>query len=91
MNKTELVKQIAATSGLSQTQAERCLNAFTTTVAETLSQGDRLALPGFGTFEPRQRAARTGRNPQTGAELKIPASTIPAFKADQTLKGAVNS
>lgn len=91
MNKMELVKRIASTADLSQAQAERCLSAFTTIVTDTLSQGDRLALPGFGTFEPRQRAARAGRNPQTGAELQIPASTVPAFKAGQSLKDAVNS
>lgn len=89
MNKSELVKQIATTTDLSQAQAERCLSAFTESVAKTLSQGERLTLPGFGTFEARQRAARTGRNPQTGAELKIPASTVPAFKAGQGLKDAV--
>lgn len=91
MNKTDLVKQIVSTAELSPTQAERCLSAFTTVIAETLSQGDRLVLPGFGTFAPRQRAARIGRNPQTGAELEIPASIVPTFKAGQGLKNAVNS
>lgn len=89
MNKKDLVKQIAATADLSQAQADRCLNAFITVVTGTLSQGGRLTLPGFGTFETRQRAGRTGRNPQTGAEIEIPASTAPAFKAGQTLKDAV--
>ncbi|MDN3525295.1 HU family DNA-binding protein [Halomonas sabkhae] len=89
MNKSELVKQIAATTDLSQAQAERCLTAFTDSVAKTLSQGDKLTLLGFGTFETRERAARTGRNPQTGEEMTIPSAKVPAFKAGQGLKDAV--
>lgn len=91
MNKTELVAQIAASADVSKAQATRVLDAFIETVATTLSNGDKLSLLGFGTFEPRQRAARSGRNPQTGAELHIPASTVPAFKAGQSLKHTVNS
>lgn len=89
MNKSELVKQIATTADLSQAQSERCLTAFTDAVAKTLSQGDKLTLLGFGTFEARERAARSGRNPQTGEEMTIPAAKVPAFKAGQGLKDAV--
>jgi len=91
MNKTELVAKIAASADVSKAQASRILDAFIETVATTLSNGDKLSLLGFGTFEPRQRAARIGRNPQTGAELQIPASTVPAFKAGKGLKDAVKS
>lgn len=91
MNKAELVSQIAASADVSKAQATKALDAFVASVTATLSNGDKLSLPGFGSFEPRQRAAREGRNPQTGKEIKIPASTVPAFKAGKTLKDAVNS
>ncbi|MCE8005289.1 HU family DNA-binding protein [Billgrantia ethanolica] len=91
MNKKDLVKQVAAFADLSHAQANRCLNAFIATVTDTLSQGDKVTLPGFQTFEARQRAGWTGRNPQTGADIEIPATTSPAFKAGQTLKKAVNA
>ena len=89
MNKTELVMAMAEKAGLTKKDAEKALAAFTDVVAETLKKGDKIALVGFGTFEARQRAARTGKNPQTGAEVKIPATTGPAFKAGKALKDIV--
>jgi DNA-binding protein HU-beta len=76
-------------SGLSKRDAEKAVNAFIETVSEALRQGDRVSVVGFGTFEVRQRAARKGRNPQTGKEIEIPASRTPAFKAGKTLREAV--
>ena len=90
MNKTELIDAIAKESGLSQKDSEKALKAFTDTVAATLKKNDKITLVGFGTFETKKRAARTGRNPQTGKEIKIKASTAPSFKAGKSLKDAVN-
>ena len=90
MNKTELVAAIAEKSGLSKKNAEAALNALTSAVEGALKKGDKVQLVGFGTFETRTRAARTGRNPQTGAEIKIAASKNPAFKAGKALKDAIN-
>ena len=90
MNKNELIGQIAAKSGLSKADANRALNAVTETIAEALKKGESVPLIGFGTFEVRERSARTGRNPQTGEELKIKASKVPAFKAGTALKATVN-
>lgn len=90
MNKTELVAAMAEKSGLSKKDAEAALTAFTTTVAEALKAGDKIQLVGFGTFEVSERAARTGRNPQTGAEMVIPASKAPKFKAGKALKDGIN-
>lgn len=89
MNKSELVSAMAAKANLSKKDAEAALNAFTDVVADTLKKGDKIALVGFGTFETRERAAREGRNPQTGATIKIAASKVPAFKAGKALKDAV--
>ena len=89
MNKTELVAAIAEKAELSKKDAEKALKAFTETVAEQLKNGDKIQLVGFGTFEVRHRAARKGRNPQTGAEIEIPASKVPAFKPGKALKDAV--
>lgn len=89
MNKTELVAQIAENCDLNKTQAAAALSATIDAVTGALSKGDTVALPGFGTFSVKERAARTGRNPATGAELKIPASRAPGFKAGKTLKDAV--
>ena len=83
MNKTELVAAIAEKAELSKKDAEKALKAFTETVAE-------IQLVGFGTFEVAERAARTGKNPQTGKEIKIPASKAPKFKAGKALKDTVN-
>lgn len=89
MNKTELVVAIAEKAGLSKKDAEKALAAFTEAVTETLKKGDKIALVGFGTFETRKRAAREGKNPQTGATVKIPATTVPAFKAGKALKDSI--
>lgn len=90
MNKTELVDAIASSADITKTQANKALDAFLETVTETLKKGDKVILVGFGTFETRHRAARTGRNPRTKEELTIPASTAPVFKAGKKLKDAVN-
>ena len=90
MNKTELVAAIAEKTGLTKKDAEGAVKAFTDTVAEQLKAGDKIQLVGFGTFEVAERAAREGRNPTTGATIKIPASKAPKFKAGKALKDAVN-
>ncbi len=90
MNRKELIDALATKTGSTKADAERNLAAFIDVVTETLAAGDDIALVGFGTFEVRERAARIGRNPATGAELKIAASKSPAFKPGATLKAAVN-
>ena len=90
MNKTELVAAMAEKAGLTKKDAEAALKAFTETVAEELKKGEKIALVGFGTFEVSERAAREGRNPQTGAPMKIAASKAPKFKAGKALKDAIN-
>ena len=87
MNKTELVAAIAEKAGLSKKDAEGAVKAFTDTVAEQLKAGDKIQLVGFGTFE----VAETGKNPQTGEAIKIPASKAPKFKAGKALKDVVNT
>ncbi len=91
MNKTELVAAIADKTGLSKKDAEKALKAFTDTVAGELKKGGKVQLVGFGTFEVASRAAREGRNPQTGKAMKIAASKAPKFKAGMALKAAVNA
>lgn len=90
MNKTELVAAIAEKADLSKKDAEAALKAFTEVIADALKKGDKVQLVGFGTFEVSERAARTGRNPQTGEEMNIPASKAPKFKAGKALKDMVN-
>ena len=90
MNKTELVAAMAEQAGLSKKDAEKALKAFTDTVAAELKKGGKIQLVGFGTFETSKRAAREGRNPQTGATMKIAASKAPKFKAGKALKDIVN-
>lgn len=90
MNKTELVATIAEKSEISKKDAERALNAFTDTVSDALREGDKIQLVGFGTFEVSERAERTGRNPQSGETMVIPASKIPKFKAGKALKDVIN-
>lgn len=80
MNKTTLIAQIAEKSGLTRKQAEAAFTAFTDTVTEALKADDKVQLMGFGTFEIKERPARTGRNPATGAAIEIPASKTPVFK-----------
>lgn len=91
MNKADLIKAIAAKTGLNQKTSEAALNAFIASVEESLKKGEKVVLVGFGTFEVRQRAARKGRNPQTKKEITIPASKAPVFKAGKGLKDMVNS
>lgn len=90
MNKTELVAAIAEKAGLSKKDAEGAVKAFTDTVAEQLKAGEKIQLVGFGTFEVAERAARTGKNPQTKEEIQIPASKAPKFKAGKALKDTIN-
>ena len=90
MNKNELIEAIADKTDSSKAQAARTVTALTETITEVLQKGDSISLPGFGTFEVRERSERTGRNPKTGEQLKIAASKVPAFKPGTTLKAAVN-
>ncbi len=89
MNKTELIAALAEKAGLNKRDAEKALNAFTDVVTDTLIKGDKVQLVGFGSFEVKDRAARTARNPRTGDELTVPASKAPIFKAGKALKDAV--
>lgn len=91
MNKTELIDAIAASAEISKASAGRALDATLEAVTGALQNGDSVALIGFGTFATKERAARTGRNPQTGKELEIAAATLPTFKPGKALKDAVNS
>ena len=90
MNKAELITTIAQKSGLAKKDAEKALTAFIDTVSETLKNGDKVSLVGFGTFEAKQRAAREGINPRTKEKITIPASKSPTFKAGKALKDEVN-
>ncbi|MCR4761982.1 MAG: HU family DNA-binding protein [Lachnospiraceae bacterium] len=90
MNKAELVAAIAKEAGLTKVDAEKALKAFTDTVSKELKKKGKVQLIGFGTFETAKRAARTGRNPQTGKDIKIPAAVVPKFKAGKALKDIVN-
>ena len=90
MNKSELIDAIAEKGGLSKTDAGKALDATIASITEALKSGDTVTLVGFGTFSVRDRAARSGRNPQTGETIQIAAATIPAFKAGKALKDAVN-
>ena len=89
-NKSESLNAIADETGLSKKDTEATINSFVNVVTNALENKDKVQLIGFGTFETRVRAARTGRNPQTNEEIKIPASTTPAFKAGKALKERVN-
>ena len=91
MNKTELVAAMAEQTNLSKKDAEAALKAFIDVVSEELKKGEKVQLVGFGTFEVSERAAREGRNPQTGKEMTIAASKAPKFKAGKALKDAVNA
>lgn len=90
MNRNELIEAMATKTDSSKADAARAVTALTEIIADTLQKGDSLSLVGFGTFEVRERSARTGRNPKTGEELKIAASRVPAFKPGAALKAAVN-
>lgn len=91
MNKSELIDVIAASADISKAAAGRALDACLTGIEEALKDGDQVTLVGFGTFSVKERAARTGRNPQTGAPINIAASKTPSFKAGKSLKDSVNS
>ena len=91
MNKTELVAAMAEKAELSKKDSEKALKAFIDVVSEELKNGGKIQLVGFGTFEVSERAARTGKNPQTGAAIQIPASKAPKFKAGKALKDDVNA
>lgn len=90
MNKSTLVDQIASEAGITKTQAEHALNSFTKGVSDTLKKGESVTLVGFGTFSVSHRAARNGRNPQTGATIKIKATNVPKFSAGKSLKEVVS-
>ncbi|MCB5189065.1 HU family DNA-binding protein [Methylobacillus caricis] len=90
MNKTELIEEIAKEAGISKAAAGKAVDAFTASVTTALKGGDTVTLIGFGTFGVSARAARTGRNPQTGKEIKIAARKAPSFKAGKALKDALN-
>jgi DNA-binding protein HU-beta len=90
MNKSELIDAVAQSADISKAAAARAVDGFIAAVTDALKKGEQVTLVGFGTFLVREREARTGRNPQTGAEIKIPASKLPSFKAGKGLKDAVN-
>lgn len=90
MNKTELVAAIAASAELSKKDSEKAVKAFVDVITNELKKGSKVQLVGFGTFEVAERAARTGRNPQTGDAMEIEASKAPKFKAGKALKDAIN-
>ena len=89
MNKTELVAALAEKTGVSKKDTDNTINAFAEVIIEALKRDGKVQLPGFGTFEVRERPARKGRNPQTGEEITIEASKLPAFKAGKALKDSV--
>ena len=91
MNKAELIAAMSEKAEISKKDAEKALKAFTDVVAEELKKGENIQLVGFGTFEVTERAARTGRNPQSGEEMNIPASKAPKFKAGKALKDLINA
>jgi DNA-binding protein HU-beta len=90
MNKTELIDAIAVGADISKASAARALDSMLDAVTDSLRKGDQVALVGFGTFAVKERAARTGRNPQTGEEIKIAAAKVPGFKPGKALKDACN-
>ncbi len=90
MNKSQLIANIAESADISKSSAGRVLDVVIESITETLQNGDAVQLVGFGSFSVKDRAARTGRNPQTGAEINIPAAKVPGFKAGKALKDAVN-
>ena len=91
MNKTELIAALASKTGFAKKDAEKALNAFADVVTEALTAGEKVQVVGFGSFEVKERPARTARNPRTGEEIEIGASKAPVFKAGKALKDAVNA
>ena len=90
INKQDLIDRIAGSASISKVEAENALNAFTDCITDTLTQGGKVSIIGFGNWETSHRAARSGRNPQTGATIQIPAAVVAKFKAGKKLKEAVN-
>jgi len=90
VNKSELIEAVAASADIPKAAAGRAVDAVVEAITGALKEGDQVALVGFGTFSVKERAARTGRNPQTGAPIEIAAANIPSFKAGKALKDAVN-
>lgn len=90
MNKTELIAAVAEKSALSKKDTEKVINAVVSTIEETLKNGEKVSIVGFGAFEAKVRPARKGHNPMTGSEIDIPASTAPTFKAGKAFKDALN-
>ncbi len=90
LNKAELISQVAEKAEMSKKDAEKAVNAFLAVIEEALARGEKVQLVGFGTFEVRDRAARTGRNPQTGEEIQIAATRVPAFRAGKALRDAIS-
>ena len=89
MNKQELVKKVAETAGLKNVEAKAAVDATIDAIKAAVAEGDKVQIIGFGTFEVKERAARTGRNPQSGAAIEIPASKAPVFKAGKAFKDAI--
>jgi len=90
MNKTELIEHVADKANLTKTQMQAALTALLETITEKVADGDKVTLVGFGTFEPKVRSAREGRNPKTGDKLDIPAARVPTFSAGKAFREAVN-
>ncbi len=90
MNKSELIAEIAIKSGITKSEAGKVIDAITSTITSTLIKGESVTVIGFGTFKINKRDARVGRNPRTGAELKLAAKNVPAFSAGKALKDALN-
>jgi|TARA_Y100001968_G_C19436784_1_gene760161 DNA-binding protein HU-beta len=90
VNKSELIEAIAASADIPKAAASRALDAMVESVTDSLKKGESVSLVGFGTFAIKERAARTGRNPQTGQPIEISAAKVPSFKAGKALKDAVN-
>lgn len=91
MNKTEMIEAVASETGLAKTEVAKVLNAYTNTIVKTVAEGGEYTVIGFGKFYASQRQARTGRNPSTGVEIKIPAAMVPKFSAGKAFKDAVNA
>ncbi len=91
MNKTELVASVAEKAGMTKKDAEKAVNAMIDSIKNEVAAKNKVQIIGFGTFDFKQRAARKGKNPQTGAEINIPAATVPAFKAGKAFKDIVNN
>jgi DNA-binding protein HU-beta len=90
MNQTELIQQVAEEANLTKAQTQDAVRALLKTIMQVVADGDKVTLVGFGSFEPRMRSAREGRNPNTGEVLQIPAATVPTFSAGKTFREAVN-